>query len=48
MSYDAYFETGISYDGTRYVARYDGDFVGVYDTQVQAKRALALYRRKQA
>lgn len=47
MSYDSYFETGISRDGARYVARYDGEFVGAYDTQEQAKRALALYRRKQ-
>ena len=41
--YSRYFETGIKPDGAQFIARYDGEFVGRYDTAKAAKRALREY-----
>ena len=42
MSYDSYFETGVTRAGSRYVARWDGEHCGEYDTRDKAARAIAL------
>ena len=42
MSYDSYFYTGIKRSGSRYVARWDGEHCGEYDTHKSAARAVAL------
>lgn len=42
MSYDTYFETGISRDGARYVARWDGEYCGHYHCEKAAHGALRL------
>lgn len=42
MTYSTYFDTGVSRDGARYVARWDGEHCGVYDTRDKAARAVAL------
>jgi hypothetical protein len=40
MSYDIYFFTGVIASGTRFIARYDGEFVGAFDTWKDANDAL--------
>ena len=42
MSYDSYFETGVTRAGFRYVAYWDGEHCGEYDTHAKAARAVAL------
>lgn len=42
MSYDQYFETGVTRDGARYVARWDGEWCGEHDTPDKARRAIVL------
>jgi len=42
MTYDQYFETGVTRDGARYVARWDGEFCGEHDTPDKARKAIAL------
>jgi len=46
MSYDSYFFTGVIKSGDSYIARYDGEFVGSYDTWNSAKAALKAYSRR--
>jgi hypothetical protein len=45
MSYDAYFQTGVSRDGSRYVARWDGEYCGHYHCEKAAQGALRLKER---
>ena len=42
MSYSSYFETGVSRDGTRYVARWDGEYCGHYHCEKAAQGAIRL------
>lgn len=42
MSYDSYFETGVSRDGARYVARWDGEYCGHYHCKKAAQGAIRL------
>ena len=40
MSYDNYFFTGVIKSGSRFIARYDGEWVGSYLTWKEANDAL--------
>ena len=42
MSYDQYFETGVTRSGARYVARWDGEYCGAYETPDKARKAIEL------
>jgi len=42
MSYSTYFETGVSRDGARYVARWDGEYCGHYHCEKAAQGAIRL------
>jgi len=42
MSYDTYFQTGVSRDGARYVARWDGEYCGQYHCEKAAQGAIRL------
>lgn len=42
MSYSIYFETGVSRDGARYVARWDGEYCGHYQFGKAAQGAIRL------
>jgi len=46
MSYDTYFQTGVTRSGVNFVARYDGEYVGTYPTRAAANAALKAYSRK--
>lgn len=46
MAYDCYFQTGAIRSGTKFIARYDGEFVGNYATWSEANAALKVYARK--
>lgn len=46
MSYGNWFVTGVTECSGRFIARYDGEFVGEYATRKAAKRALNRYARK--
>ena len=42
MGYSQYFETGVSRDGPRYVARWDGEYCGNYACEKAAQGAIRL------
>lgn len=42
MTYDVYFETRVTRSGSVYVARFDGEYCGEYETHAKAARAIAL------
>lgn len=42
MSYSDWFETGVSRDGARYVARWDGEYCGSYHCEKAAQGAIRL------
>ena len=46
MNYDSYFFTGVIASGTRFIARYDGEFVGAFDTWKEANDAIKMWSRK--
>lgn len=46
MAYNRYFETGVTRSGLRYVARYDGEYVGTFTTWAEANAALKAYSRR--
>ena len=46
MPYDRYFQTGITRSGEKFVARYDGEYVGTYPTWAAANAALKAYSRQ--
>lgn len=45
MSYSSYFETGVTRAGDKFIARYDGEFVGIFATWKKANAALKKYAR---
>jgi len=40
MSYAKYFFTGVEPSGDKFIARWDGEYVGTYATWVEANTAL--------
>ena len=46
MSWGAYFFTGVTESGGKFTARWDGDYIGTYDTWVEANAALKQAMRR--
>jgi hypothetical protein len=46
MSYSSYFFTGVIKSGGRYIGRYDGEYVGTFDTWGQANAAVKARSRR--
>ena len=46
MSYGAYFFTGVIESGGRFTARWDGEYIGTYDTWAEANSALKKAMRR--
>lgn len=46
MSYSQYFFTGVVESGGRYIGRYDGEFVGAFDTWAEANAAVKARSRR--
>ena len=40
MSYASYFFTGVVRSGDKFIARWDGEYVGTYETWAEANAAL--------
>lgn len=43
--YDRWFQTGITKDGARYVARWDGEWCGEHESKQAARKAIAARER---
>lgn len=46
MSYSSYFFTGVIPSGDRFVARWDGEFIGAFDTWLEANNAIKQAMRR--
>jgi hypothetical protein len=46
MSYASYFFTGVVKSGDKYIGRYDGEFVGSFDTWGEANAAVNARSRR--
>jgi hypothetical protein len=46
MSYSAYFGTGVTQSGAKFVARYDGEYLGTFDTWREANDACKARARR--